>query len=288
MSKLYGRPITAPPLSVRPYPYPRHLTDSNSEIAELWTVLNWISTRVTGPIHLVGYSGASFIVGRTAMEWPAMVGSLFLLAPAFPPWGLSDEPATPAPRLFGFPLKLQGKPETVAAWDYDQRLGAQRDPHIEDTVWKQIMKHDSVGADWGSQVEGVLRYPTRLWWGWNKAMVEGDHYLGSDVPVAIVYGTSDTQVITRGPDDRPLLDSSTAPQVEHSGPPFDCRWLYPAIQGADKLMISIDNTGHFMQWEKQRNVLHSYSQQWIKNKSIDGQSKGSYHRDSSGNLVPVP
>ncbi|TYB39654.1 alpha/beta hydrolase [Micromonospora sp. AP08] len=289
LPKLYGGTIPGPPTSTLPYSYPHHLTDSSSEIAELCTVLNWIATRLAGPIHLVGYSGASFIVGRCAMEWPEMVASLFLCAPAFPPWGLSEKPANPVPELFGFPLKLQGKKETLAAWNFDKRLGAEREGYVEDMVWERILEHDPKGAEWGRQVGGVIRYPTRLWWGWNDAKVRADSHLGNDVRVAIVYGTSDTQVITRRPDDgKPVLDIDPSPRPEKSGPPFDCRRLYPAIQGGSKLEISIDKTGHFMQWEKQAEVLHRYTADWITKKSIENKTQGRYHRDSSGGLVSVP
>ncbi len=148
MSKLYPSGTKAPPLDVRPYPYPYHLTDANSEIAELWSVLHYISTveeRVAthivhpkGPIQIVGYSAAAFIVGRSAMVWPEMVGSLFLLAPIFPPWGLSDDLANPPAALFGFPFKLLTRKENEGAWDNDKKIGAERDAKVEEQAWTNI------------------------------------------------------------------------------------------------------------------------------------------------------
>ncbi len=115
--------------------------------------------------------------------------------------------------------------------------------------------------------------------------------------MCIVYGTCDTQAISRvldsnaHPTAEPLLDSASfAPPVAlRPGPPFDCRRLYDDIQGTEKLMISIDKTGHYMLWETQSEVLHDYSTQWLKNKKIDdgaghAVSTGSYHRESSGAL----
>jgi pimeloyl-ACP methyl ester carboxylesterase len=261
------------------YPYPHHLTDTNSALAEVYEVMDWIRA-YRGPlqkIHLVGYSAGAFIVGRLAMENPLSVASLFLLAPVFPPYGLSNELANPPASFFGFPMRLQSYQETMDQWNSDG--GAMRQSGIEAAVWKSIWMEDPFPQRWGD----VIRYPNWLRWGWNPNKVESNPNLGNTVPVAIVYGYSDTQAFTR-----PEVTPSSPRQPEHPGTPFNCRWLFHSIPGPDKLMISLYNTGHFMQWETKYDVLHSYSAQWFKSRSIGDESSGTFIRDdSTGLLTPT-
>jgi pimeloyl-ACP methyl ester carboxylesterase len=278
------------------YPYAFQLNNSNSDRAELLTVLNWIrDRRNVGKINLVGWSAAAFVLGPFAMAVPEMVDSLFLLAPIFPPWGFSGPPQNmPMP---GFPMTIQTKEEFLQLWNAETSRGALREPGIENVVWESIMDNDRVGEIWGA---GVMRIRNAVSWGWNKRIVQRSASLGSSVPVAIVYGTQDQQANTI-PDldlfQRPL--GSPSPP-EHLGPPFNVRWLYRAIPGDRKLMIRIGKTGHFMPWETSHEVLHRYSADWIKQKSVkqggpvpaSGHqpwiSQGSYELTSLGLLVPVP
>jgi alpha-beta hydrolase superfamily lysophospholipase len=323
LPKLYTKDVPPPPLPGLdaggqprpgvPYLYPRWLSDTNAELAQLWSVLHWISTTQTAPIHIIAYSAGAFLAGPTAMIWPDMVKSLFLAAPMFPPAGLSDQPTVnpddqatwpdylKAPKFgFGWPFNIQTKAEVKAAWEDDQRLGAEPYPPgnepaawpgFLDSVWKLFQYQDP--KTWWNYPEGLVRYPTRLWWGWNEAKVKGDTHLGNKVPVCIVYGSSDSQAITRvrvggNVTVEPVIGSSYTlppPQEWKPGPPFSCTRLFDDIQGNKKLMVALPKTGHYLPWEKHHIHLYDYSLDWINNQSIDGNRSGSYARNDTGQLV---
>ncbi|MET8355224.1 MULTISPECIES: alpha/beta hydrolase [unclassified Micromonospora] len=273
------------------YPFPRYLNQVETDLAELHAVISWIrGTAGVQKVNLVGHSAAAHIVGPYVMKWPDWVESLFLLAPIFPPYGLGDRPPfmpppeppvpyplPPLPDRFRCPMFITSRDQFMADWNAE---APQRETGIEDFVWNEIMKLDPVGATWGSQ--GVIRWRNSAWYGWTKSKVESNDALGVSVPVAIVYGTSDQQINQL---------SSTLPSVpsdtQKPGPPFSVEWLFRAIPGDRKLMVSIDKTGHFMPWETQHYVLHRYSADWIRNKSIDWQNSGAWQRDTYGQLVPV-
>ncbi|MEU4482342.1 alpha/beta hydrolase [Micromonospora sp. NPDC023966] len=263
------------------HPYGRYLNDTDSDVAELGTVLNWIAEyRGIYHIHLIGYSAGAFTVGRFTLTYPYRVNSLFLLAPIFPPYGLTGPIPYPDPRLdpakFGVPMTIQTCGETAGLWKLDLDKGARRESDIEDALWKEIMKQDPLAASWGwPGIPGVIRIRTVLRFGWNLATVTNDDALGVDVPVAIVYGESDSQVFT-SPESRPLPQWGGPPLNELPGPPFDPTWLYRAIKGRNKVMFQLPRTGHFMPWENSAATLHDYSAQWIKTRSIEQHGNGAF------------
>ena len=136
-----------------------------------------------------------------------------------------------------------------------------------DAVWGAIMANDTLGSDWGpgapGQREGVMRVRNSYWWGWNSATVLGDadSVLGGTVPVFIVYGDLDTQ-------------ANTAPDLGLRY--FSVPALYNAILGQKKLMFRVACTGHSMVWERQYQLLHGWSRQWISQTRVDGLTSGSF------------
>ena len=318
LAKLRPSGTAGPPLVDDPYRYKRWLSDSDTEMAELWSVLNWLSTKETQKVNIIGYSAAAFLVGPSAMMWPQIVDRLFLGAPIFPPAGLGNASAaetfaTAHPERFGFPLNIQSKHDTQKQFEDDQSIGAAPPgvasnwPTTLNPIWSGILT-PTIGApadekayDWGALVDGVLRYPTRLWWGWNEATVKTDTYLGDEIPVCIVYGESDSQAISRKTDSSgkltidPIIDAAWTMTPLHGGPPFSCTRLYDDIQGLNrKLMIRMPKTGHFMPWEHLNDVLFEYSWEWIDNGQIVDSSTASFKDGSfeldenTKKLSPVP
>lgn len=281
-TKLIPKPLSAP--CNDPYPYPKKLNTSVSDGSELATVVQYIQDLYhIRKVSLVGWSAAAFALGPYAMANQESVDSLFLFAPIFPPHGLTTAPG-PMPR-YGFPMTIQTRAEFEKQWDDEVARGALREDGITDVVWDANLKNDELGRLWG---QGVMRNRVPVWWGWNEDTVKGSA-LGSRVPVAIVYGSCDIQTITLPDLDTGWWTDSRYP--EQAGPPFHVKSLYRAIRhhdGASVLMIRVNNTGHFMPWETQYEVLHDYSADWIKDKSIDGQSKDSFERGPDGRLVPLP
>ncbi|MER6382860.1 alpha/beta fold hydrolase [Streptomyces sp. NPDC001250] len=284
-----------------PPPYPYQLGNSESEWAELDTVVRFIrnlSPDRNKPIDFVGWSAAAFVMGPYTIQHPENVDRLVLLAPVFPPGGRwSTHPEDPFGRppeaqtlpvskpavLFGFPMNVGSKTGFQTGWDLEQGSPAQREPGMVDEVWQAMMANDDLGAKWGplqsdGSAEGVLRYRNTYWWGWNNQTVpikddSGTPVLGGRVPVLIVYGALDRQA-----NNPPSL-----PPVAH----FSVPDLFQAIAGPEKLMFCFADAGHSMVWEREAKALHDISQQWLKDGKVLGLTAGSYFRDPDGELTPL-
>lgn len=165
------------------------------------------------------------------------MASLFLVAPIFPPFGRTTKP--PDPELlpgipgaeektaFGFPMFVDSKQDLMRQWDLEATppRSAERATGIEETVWSWIKWQDPTGASWSregsiiaEEIDGLLRYPNALRWGWDNFEVENS-VLGHSVPVAIVYGTSDTQIFAASPN-RTLPTTADGHIANQPGPPF--------------------------------------------------------------------
>ncbi|MGC4790191.1 alpha/beta hydrolase [Micromonospora sp. DT178] len=255
--------------------YPKQLTNSASDWAELGSVVNWILGQPDMPskIDLIGYSAGAYAVGPFAMTVdPAKVASLLLLAPIFAVTGPSA-PSTPLPvstpcPVYGFPMHILHRTGFKKSWDsevdVDPRYPGQRDDahDIVDVVWDAFLDNDQVGRTWGP---GVSRFRNAYWWGWNRERVTADRTnLGEEVPVLVVYGEKDA--------------TANFPPLNFSVPE-----LYRAIQGRRKLMYRLDGTGHLVVWERQRKWLHTLSRKWLRSArhpnrpyNVDGNTTGTF------------
>ncbi|MGW5331012.1 alpha/beta fold hydrolase [Streptomyces sp. NPDC004014] len=291
-------PYTGPPL------YPHQLGNSDSEWAELATVIAFIKSlpRMTTPIDFIGWSAAGPVMGPYTLQHPEDVKSLFLLAPIFPPKGRwSDDASKPfgrpleaatlpvslPPAVFGFPMHVSSKTGFTNAWDAEQGSVYQREPGMVDRVWAAMMENDPVGGAWGQTLpsgrpEGIHRYRNSYWWGWNNETAKfenppGTPVLGDRVPLLLVHGALDRTVNTPG--------SSPVPDVQR----FSVPALYKAVQGPHKLMFQLEGAGHSVVWERPAEVVHEISQHWLQNKyKVWGLTSGSYYRDANGELTPLP
>ncbi|MGW0767016.1 alpha/beta fold hydrolase [Streptomyces sp. NPDC002676] len=289
-----AKPCPGPP------PYAHQLGNSDSEWAELDTVVKFIQSLPgrNKPIDFIGWSAGAFVMGPYVLQHPGNVGSLLLLAPIFPPNGRWSKNAskpfgrppdaqtmpvsTPAV-TFGFPMNVGSKTGFKTAWDAEQGSPEQREDGMVDRVWAAFMANDPEGAKWGPPLpdgthEGVLRYRNTYWWGWNTQTVpikdaSGTPVLGEAVPVLIIYGDQDTQANT----------PATLPPVLH----FSVPDLYEAVPGVQKLMFRYAGAGHSMVWERMSKPLHDMSKQWLKNRKVEGLTSGSYFRDIDGDLTPL-
>ncbi|WP_225095413.1 alpha/beta fold hydrolase [Streptomyces sp. CoH27] len=282
--------------------YDRQLGNSESEWAELTAVVRLIrglSTDRDKPIECIGWSSAAFVLGPYALQHPADVARLILLAPIFPPQGrwstrIGDPfgrppeaptmPVSQPPKLFGFPLNVGSKSGFASSWDIEQGVPEQREPGMTDQVWEAMIATDDVGLKWGrpsdphGPPEGVLRFRNSYWWGWNDETVpltddSGTPVLGGRVPVLILYGAHDTQA----------NNSPALPPAAH----FSVPDLYQAIAGREKLMFRYADAGHMMAWERPAKFLHHMSRQWLDEGKVEGLTTGSYLRDANGEITPV-
>jgi pimeloyl-ACP methyl ester carboxylesterase len=283
-------------------PYPHQLGNTESECAELATVVDFIRALPgrNKPMDFIGWSAAAPSMGPYTLQHPEVVKSLFLLAPIFPPAGrwsgdhaypFAIPPNTALPvsdpaALYGFPMFVSDKRSFVQAWDREQGTPSQREPGMEDRAWAAMMENDPVGRTWGRELspgvyEGIHRFRNSYFWGWTNETVpyrdtSGNYVLGDRVPVAIVHGELDRT-------------ANTPPTV--SVPPalrFSVPALYTAVGGPEKLMFQLEGAGHSVVWERPAEIVHDIAFQWLHNKhKVWGLTSGSYYRDSLGILTPI-
>lgn len=63
------------------------------------------------------------------------------------------------------------------------------------------------------------------------------------------------------------------------------RELFDDLGATQKVFLGIACGTHFMNWEKQRRVLHKASHDWLKNGSLGGQVSGTYRADENGEIA---
>lgn len=269
--------------------YPFQLNNSKSDWDEVDTVVDFILDETGATkVDLIGWSAASQQLGPYAIQHHLKVRSLFLLAPIFPPQGRASAPGTefgPPVQLpasssgFNFPMTVGTKNGVDVAWLKDLKCPDQREPGMVDEVWKAIMAVDPVGADWGPVVsptdpspQGLSRIRNSYWWGWNSTTVKLHDVLGDKVPVCIVYGEHDSVVNT----------ASNLGLLYFSVPE-----LYRLIPKEKKLMFRLACAGHQAPWERVANDIHTMSDHWLKHGKVEGETKGSFHRDEDGALTPL-
>ena len=64
--------------------------------------------------------------------------------------------------------------------------------------------------------------------------------------------------------------------------------LYDLVNNDNKLRFTVKCAGHFINWERQRTVLHQFSKEWIKHGRVGGFREGEFVVDTEGILTPEP
>jgi pimeloyl-ACP methyl ester carboxylesterase len=267
--------IPNPLAATCPPSYPFQLINSQSDWAELDTVVDYIRThRGVDKVALISWSQGSFRIGPYAVQHPEKVESLLFYAPIYNPafrsgvgpGGFAPPVALPQP---GTPMSIRTKGDLLALWNAESRCEGQLEEGVQDIVWDAIMDSEPVGRNWGpppvgapegSAPEGVLRVRTPFLWGWNESMASR-----VTVPVLIIAGEFD-----RG-------DGGIQKLAE----------LYQTVQSTNKLRFTVQCAGHRMVWESQRRVLHHISKEWINHGSVGGFDMGEFFVDTEGNLTPM-
>jgi pimeloyl-ACP methyl ester carboxylesterase len=220
------------------------------------TVVEYIrSLRGVDRVHLVGWSAGSFRVGPYAARHPEKVASLFLFSAIF-----NANFRGPPPIADPTPMTIGTFADAFAGWDTEQRCEDQRAPGIKELVWAAIMENDDLGRSWGPP-EGVMRV---------RQAVNRPFAFNADVARRITAPT----LIIRGD-----LDNG-------QGGLQQLAELYALIQNDNKLRFTVECTGHYMQWESRRHVLHQVSKEWFNLQRVYGRTRGEYGIDKDGNLVP--
>jgi pimeloyl-ACP methyl ester carboxylesterase len=315
-------PFVAEPCDAS-FPFPFLLINSKSEWDELSTVVDYIiSERGVEKVALIGVSRGSIVVGPYTVQHPEKVESLFLQAPNLNPAalpGIGSDALAPPVKSFGqlpdlstrfvpctaaevatnscpgilpeatrphrilpplnatFPaaMALSTRQDLNDRWQRDIGCDGQVEEGVQDRVWRAIMENDKLPSTWGpppagapagTAPEGLMRNRSFFPWGWTPSVASR-----LQVPTLIVFGEHDKEV---GGPGLPLAVTSVR--------------LYDTIPAeVPKLLFKVACAGHLMVWERQRNVLHRLSKQWLKHGSVEGHSTGKFFVTTDGDLEPM-
>jgi hypothetical protein len=61
--------------------------------------------------------------------------------------------------------------------------------------------------------------------------------------------------------------------------------LFDDLGTQQKVFLGVACGTHFMNWEKQRRVLHKASLDWLGNGSLDGQTSGMFRADENARIA---
>lgn len=230
--------------------YPYKLVSSQTEWDEIETVVNYLSTiRGAKKVSMIGWSTGTPRIAGFAAKHPDRVDRIVWFAPA--PYFQSDKPPATFPEP-GAPVLLQTRERLEKErWLADVKCKDQiDDPKVRDVMWKELMEHDKVGATW--MPGGVMRAPNRMNYGW-RANVEK-----IKSPTLVLLGEFDN---------------------------FDRRQdAWKGLKVDHKVFVKIACGSHFLQYEKNRKVLHQASLEWLKSGTVAGRKRGNLTADANGKI----
>jgi pimeloyl-ACP methyl ester carboxylesterase len=192
-------------------------------------------------VHMVAWSLGGPRAGGYAAANPDKVQKLVLLAPAYNRTTQANAPAVVPAN--GAPFNTQTREEFVANWDRQLVCPNQYDPGALDSVWKEMMEADPVGAAWGT---GVRRAPNTTNWGWSTAVVSK-----TTTPTLAVIGMGDKQV-----------------------DPKNVRDFYADHGATQKVLIEMPCSSHAAMWEQDHLLLFKASLEWLSKGTVNGQQQG--------------
>jgi pimeloyl-ACP methyl ester carboxylesterase len=231
--------------------YPFELVNSDSETADINAVVDFIRRlRGVDKVSLLGWSGGGIRTGTFATRHPEKVDRYVI-------WASSNysrknpDAAPPLPKP-GAPMLMQTRAAGVdKRWLGTVKCEDTVEPGMPEMIWALNQQADPVAANWGP---GGLRAPSRTYWGWNA---NGAKKIAS--PTLIMVGEQDD------------LTKSNLELIEDLGAP-------------QKVFLGIACGTHFMNWEKQRRVLHRASIDWLTNGSLGGQTSGMFRADENAQI----
>ena len=233
-------------------PYPFELVNSDSESDDIDAVVEFVRRlRRVEKVTLIGWSGGGIRTGTYAVRHPGKVDRHII-------WALSnyartnpDGPPASLPKA-GAPMTLQTREVGIdKRWLANVKCDGQVEPGMPEMIAALNGLADPLGATWGP---GVLRAPSRTYWGWNAKSAAK-----LKAPTLIMVGEEDD-----------LLASNVQLFEDH---------------GAEKkLFVQVACATHFMNWERQRKVLHRASLEWLTKGTLDGADRGRLKADATGKI----
>ncbi len=230
--------------------YPFDLVNSDSESDDINAVVDFIrKLRGVDKISLIGWSGGGIRTGTFIGRHPEKVDRYVIWASSN--YSRNNPDAAPATLpAAGAPVTFQTRTVGVdRRWLGTQKSEGMIEFGMPDIISGLNQLADPLGATWGP---GGLRAPTRTYWGWNANGAKK-----VQIPTLIMVGE---------------YDDLTRSNVE----------LFEDLGASEKVFLGIAGGTHFMNWEKQRRVLHKASVDWLKNGSLAGAKTGVFRADENG------
>ena len=232
--------------------YPYELVNSDSETADINAVVDFIRRlRGVDKVSLLGWSGGGIRTGTFAVRHPEKVDRYVIWASSN--YSRNNPDAAPALPKPGAPMMMQSRAVGVdKRWLGTVTCEGAVEPGMPEMIWGLNTLADPVAANWGP---GGLRAPTRTYWGWNA---NGARKIAA--PTLIMVGEQ---------------DDLTKSNLE----------LFDDLGAQHKVFLGVACGTHFMNWEKQRRVLHKASIDWLSNGSLDGQTGGMFRADENARIA---
>jgi pimeloyl-ACP methyl ester carboxylesterase len=130
--------------------------------------------------------------------------------------------------------------------------GQLEDEGVCDAMWRELMVLDELGAQWGSNGEGIMRAPNRMNFGWRSNLAK------IKTPTLVLLGEFDNY--------ERRLEAWHGLHVEH------------------RLFIKVLCASHFMQFERGRHLLYRATDSWLKTGAVDGAHRGEFVAGADGIL----
>lgn len=224
--------------------YPFQLVNRQSEHDDLDRVIEYIrKLRGVAKVNLLGWSGGAYRTGTYTSERPEKVDRLVIFASSNYSRKNPSKPAAALPQA-GFPVTIQSRAlGEKQRWLSFAKCSDQVAAGMPDRIWELSKSHDPLGMTWGP---GVMRAPTRTYWGWNAEEAKRVR-----VPTLVMLGEFDE------------LNASN-------------RELYEDLGSDNKVFVSIPCGSHFLVWEKNHGALHEASRQWLTDGTFNGARRGEF------------
>jgi pimeloyl-ACP methyl ester carboxylesterase len=231
--------------------YPYKMVSSQTEWDEIEAAVKYIlQLRGVKKVHMAGWSTGTPRIGGFAAKYPELVDRIVLFAPA--PFFEKDEPPATMPER-GAPMILQTRERLEKErWLADVKCQGQiDDDSVRDEMWRQLMVQEGIGVNWAPG--GLMRAPNRMNYGWRANVPK------IKSPTLVLLGEFDN---------------------------FERRQdSWKALTMDNKVFVKIACGSHYLQYEKNRKVLHETSREWFQKGTVTGVRAGALSADAEGRIT---
>lgn len=222
--------------------YPYQLTTLESDWNDVGAAIDYLrALRHVDRVSLVAWSLGGPRSAGFAAQHPEKVANLILLAPAY---NRSASATPPGPIPFkGAAMNKQTRADFDANWDRQVGCPNQYESAVAQSVWRNMLASDPVGATWGP---GVRRAPNTTSWGWTTDVVKK-----TMIPTLMISGRHDKQV-----------------------DPQRVRDMYADLGAQSKVFVDLACSSHNAMWEKNHMLLFQASLEWLQKGTVNGNRTG--------------